>query len=187
MFRLFGRMHNGFFGFFENWFESWLPGLMARFAFAAVLFFYYFNSAMLKVGSGLEGFFEVDAGAYIQMVPKAMEANGYDPTALATFPYHAIVYAGTYAEFILPVLIVIGLFTRFAAAGMIVFVVVQSVVDVTGHNVGPETIGMWFDRFPDAAILDQRLMWIFPLLYLFFYGAGKLSLDQLFEPERDDF
>ena len=84
-------------------------------------------------------------------------------------------------------LIIIGLFTRFAALGMIVFIVVQSIVDITGHNAGAETIGAWFDRFSDAAILDQRLLWIFPLVYLFFYGAGRLSLDRFFEPRHEDF
>jgi putative oxidoreductase len=36
----------------------------------------------------------------------------------------AVVVAGTLAEFILPLLIVIGLFTRLAAFGMIGFVIV---------------------------------------------------------------
>ncbi|MEM6985258.1 MAG: DoxX family protein, partial [Pseudomonadota bacterium] len=89
------------------------------------------------------------------------------------------VYAGTYAEFILPVLIVVGLFTRLAALGMIGFVFVQSFVDITGHHADAETIGAWFDRFSDATILDQRAMWVFLLAYLAIYGAGKLSIDQL--------
>ena len=187
MFRIFGRMHNGVTGIFDRWFEAWLPGLMARFTFAAVLFFYFFNSAKLKVGDGLEGYFQVELGAFAQMLPKAMEANGYDPSALSKFPYHVFVYAGTYLEFVLPVLIIVGLFTRFAALGMIVFIVVQSVVDITGHNAIEETVGVWFDRIPDSAILDQRLLWVFLLLYLVIYGAGQLSLDRFFAPRRRDF
>ena len=34
------------------------------------------------------------------------------------------------------------------------------------------TIGALFDRFPDSVILDQRLLWIFPLAYLVVKGAG---------------
>ena len=71
----------------------------------------------------------------------------------------------------------IGLFTRLAAIGMLVFVVVQSVVDVIGHHVDAETLGSWFDRFSDAAILDQRAMWSVLLVYLIIYGAGKVSID----------
>ena len=31
----------------------------------------------------------------------------------------------------------------------------------------------------DAAILDQRLMWMVPLVYLIVKGAGAVSLDRL--------
>ena len=95
------------------------------------------------------------------------------------FPYQLIVYAGTYAEFILPVLIVIGLLARLAALGMAGFIAVQSYVDITAHAVGAETIGSFFDRIPDAAIVDQRFLWMFLLIYLAVYGAGKISIDHL--------
>lgn len=38
-------------------------------------------------------------------------------------------------------------------------------------------IGGWFDRASDALILDQRLFWVFVLLFLAANGAGRLSLD----------
>lgn len=38
-------------------------------------------------------------------------------------------------------------------------------------------IGGWFDRASDALILDQRLFWVFVLLFLAVNGAGRLSLD----------
>ena len=50
-------------------------------------------------------------------------------------PWTLLVYAGTYAEFILPILVVIGLFGRLSALGMIGFIVVQSYVDVAFHGV----------------------------------------------------
>ncbi len=141
---------------------------------------YFFNSAKTKVGDGLEGFLTIQDGAFAQILPNVMEKYTYDVSAVPFIPYHLIVYAGAYAEFILPVLIVLGLFTRIAAVGMIGFVIVQSIVDITGHFADAETIGAWFDRIPDSAILDQRALWLFLLFYLFIYGAGKISLDHLF-------
>lgn len=174
------NLHASVFGFFQRILQDWLPGLMARFVFAAVLFMYYINSARTKVGEGFSGFFTVDDGAYIQILPTVMEQYGYDVTQIPAFPYQLIVYAGTYSEFILPVLIVLGLFTRIAAIGMVVFVFIQSYVDITAHGADTETLGAWFDRIPDSAILDQRALWVFLLIYLVIYGAGKLSLDYLF-------
>ena len=75
----------------------------------------------------------------------------------------------------------LGLFARLAALGMIGFIGVQTLVDITVHKVGPETIGAWFDRFPDAAILDQRLLWLVPLVFVVIRGAGYVSLDALLE------
>ena len=163
------------------WIDSAIGDLvlptLARFVFAATLFVYYWASAATKLGDGLFGFVRLDAGAYIQMFPKAFEAAGFDPSALP-FGYKLLAFIGTYAEFILPVLIVIGLFTRLAAIGMIGFIVVQSVTDIVGHNADPETIGAWFDRLSGSVILDQRAFWVFALLYLVFRGAGPLSVDR---------
>lgn len=152
---------------------------LARFLFAAVLLFYYWNSALTKLGDGALGWLFPSDGAYIQIFPKTVEAAGYDFSALGTFHW-LVVVAGTWAEFLLPLLVVIGLFTRLAALGMIGFIIVQSWVDLFGHG-GLEggTLGAWFDRAPDAVILDQRAFWIFTLLYLVFRGAGPLSVDRL--------
>lgn len=149
----------------------------ARFTFAAVLLVYYWNSALLKIGDGL---FSPSLGAYAQIFPKAMEAAGYDPSQLSGFQT-LVVLAGTWAEFILPALIVVGLFTRLAALGMIGFIAVQSLTDLFGHGGIAEaaTLGAWFDRLPNGAILDQRLLWTFLLVYLIAKGAGKLSLDRV--------
>lgn len=90
-----------------------------------------------------------------------------------------IVLAGTYAEFILPALILIGLFTRLSSLAMIGFIVVMSIVDITGHGASAKTIGALFDRIQDGVIADQRLLWIFPLIYLIIKGAGAISVDGL--------
>lgn len=153
---------------------------LARFLFAAVLLFYYWNSALTKLGEGFLGFLFPSDGAYIQIFPKAVEAAGYDFSQLGTLHW-LVVVAGTWAEFLLPLAIVIGLFTRLAALGMIGFVVVQTLTDLYGHGgIQHEgTLGAWFDRLPDAIVLDQRAFWVFVLLYLVFRGAGPLSVDRL--------
>lgn len=152
-----------------------LPSL-ARLLFVAVLFSYYWNSAKTKLGDGVFGFLAPSDGAYIQIFPRVVEAAGYDFSQLNVFHW-AVVTAGTWAEFILPVLIVIGLATRLAGFGMIGFVAVQSWVDVVGHGLGESDIGSWFDRVPSALILDQRAFWVFALLVLVFRGAGPISAD----------
>jgi putative oxidoreductase len=179
--RLLLDLHNAVWGALERALEGWFLGLFARLVFAAVLFGYYWNSALTKVGDGLFGFFTIDDAAYFQIVPPVVEAAGYDASAVPVFPWGLIVAAGTYAEFLLPALIVLGLMTRLAALGMIVFVVVQSYVDILFHGADEATIGALFDRLPNAVILDQRALWVFLFAYLVVKGAGALSVDRLFE------
>ena len=176
---IFVRLHDAVFGGIERALNGWFPGLFARFAFAAVLLLYYLNSATTKVRDGVFGFFSIADNAYYQIVPGAIEAAGYEVANVAFFPWKLMVFFGTYGEFILPVLIVLGLFTRIAALGMIFFILVQSYVDVTIHKIGEEATGAWFDRFPDSVIMDQRLLWSVPLVYLVIKGAGAISLDKL--------
>lgn len=146
---------------------------LARFVFAAVLLPYYLNSALTKFDG-----FGLDANAYIQILPKAMEDAGYDPSQLSFFN-HLIVFAGSVGEVVFPLLLLAGLATRPAALAMIIFVLVQSIVDITGHGADATTIGAWFDRFPDAVILDQRALWITVLAIPLFLGGGPLSADRL--------
>ena len=155
--------------------------LLARFIFAAVLLVYFWNAGLTKLGDGVFGFLAPSSGAYVQIFPRAMEAAGYDTSQLGLF-HRAVVIAGTLAEFVLPLLIVIGLFTRLAALGMIGFIAVQSLTDLFGHGgiAHAGTLGAWFDRFPDALILDQRALWVLLLLVLVFTGGGALSADRLF-------
>jgi len=155
--------------------SPWLLPTLARFTFVAVLFMYFWSSATLKLGDSL---FSLSFGAYGQIFPVAFDAAGYDVGQLSLF-HKIVAYAGTYAEFVLPVLLAIGLFTRLAALGMIGFVIVQSYVDIFGHMADETTIGSWFDRITDSAIMDQRLFWISMLLLLFIKGAGPLSADKI--------
>lgn len=153
-----------------------LPTL-ARLIFAGVLLVYFWNSARTKLGDGLLGLFRPSDGAYIQIFPRAVEAAGYDFSQLG-FYHWAVVTAGTWAEFVLPLLILVGLFTRLASLGMIGFVVVQSLTDVVGHGVAGKDLGHWFDAASGALILDQRALWVLLLVTLVLLGAGPLSLDR---------
>lgn len=152
--------------------DRWI-GLAARFLFAAVLALYYLNSAMTKI-DGLPIFFS--DSAYFQILPGVIEAYEYDAAAVPVFPWWFVIAAGTWAEFVLPALIVLGLMTRGAALGMIGFILVQSYVDLTAHGVAG---GALFDRHIDGVIWDQRSFWVFALLLLVWKGAGALSLDGL--------
>lgn len=160
--------------------DPWLLGLLARLTFAAVLFGYYWASALTKVGDGFFGFFTIAPGAYFQMIPPVVEAAGYDPSQVAFFPWQIIVFVGTYSEFLFPILIIAGLFTRIAALGMIGFTLVQSYVDINFHGADAATVGALFDRTATSLILDQRAFWMFIFIYLAIKGPGLLSLDALF-------
>lgn len=149
--------------------------LAARAVFAGVLLAFFWRSAATKLGPGP---FTPSDGAFIQIFPRAVEAAGYDFAQLTAF-HAAVVLAGTWAEFLLPALIVAGLCTRLAAAGMIGFVLVMSVTDVLGHGVGGADLGAWFDGAPGALILDQRSLWLLLLAVPLMLGPGRLSLDRL--------
>ena len=148
-------------------------GLTGRAVFAATLAGFFWSSALTKIDG-----FGLSLNAYAQIYPRAMEAAGYDASQLGLFA-HLVVAAGTAAEFMLPLLLILGLFTRLAALGMIGFLLVVSLTDIFGHAVDATAIGALFDRQPDAPILDQRLLWGFLMLVLVFTGGGALSLDRL--------
>lgn len=171
--KLYDMLINAITGLLGEWF---LPTL-ARFAFAAVLLIYFWKSAMTKLGSGLFGFLSPNEGAYYQVFPAKTEELGFDISGFGFFEY-LVVLAGTWAEFILPFLILVGLLTRLAAVGMAFFVLVQSFVDITGHGVDAKTIGAWFDGPSGSLIMDQRLMWMVVFAVLFVKGAGPISVDR---------
>jgi putative oxidoreductase len=149
----------------------WVVPTLARAVFAGTLLLHYWNSALTKWGSGP---FSPDIGAYVQILPRAFEAAGYDPAGLGPLAT-PVVILGTWAEFVLPALIVLGLFTRIAALGMIAFIAVQTWVDIIGHGVA---LGAWFDTSPSADIADQRAFWTFLLATLALMGPGPISLDR---------
>jgi putative oxidoreductase len=70
------------------------------------------------------------------------------------------VHLATYAEHLLPILLVLGLFTRVAALGLLVM-----------------TLVIQFFVYPDA--WPTHLSWAAILLPLVAYGAGRFSLDRV--------
>ncbi|MEM7561462.1 MAG: DoxX family protein [Pseudomonadota bacterium] len=173
-------MHDRLFGSIERALDGWGIQLGARLVFAFTLLVYYLNSATTKLGDGLFGIFVPSANAFAQIVPPIAEHYVYDTSAIPFFPWHMIVIVGTVAEVLLPVLILVGLFTRLAALGMIGFVVVQTFVDVAYHLV---KLGGWFN--PQASeLLDQRVFWVFLLLLLVVKGAGSFSVDGFWRKAR---
>ena len=183
-------LHNSIFLVFEKVFGTWFLGLLARLIFASVLLFFFWNSAYVKViaqdwtqggeriPTGIVDYLTVEDGAYNQISPKAFKEVEFDSSKLGV-EHKVIAYAGTYAEFLLPLLVVLGLFTRVASLGMIVFIGVLTYVDATGHGV-PIEVAKMFDNLADDVIVDQRLLWLFPLFYLVLRGPGAVSLDALF-------
>lgn len=149
---------------------SLLPALV-RLVFASTLFLFFWKSALTK----FDGPFSLSIGAYAQIFPKSFEATGYDPSQLSVI-HHLIAYFGGLAEFVLPVLIVIGLFTRLSAIAMIGFLAVLTVVDIYGHGV---VTGSFFDGDPYGIIADQRLYWLLSFITLAALGGGALSIDRI--------
>ncbi|MEM6617628.1 MAG: DoxX family protein [Pseudomonadota bacterium] len=167
-------LYEGFFGGLSRMTDGWLLGFAARAVFAGVLLMYFLNAAFTKFEGGP---FSIADAAYFQIIPPIVEAAGYDASQVAFFPWGFIVYLGSYSEIILPILIVIGLWTRIAALGMIGFTIVQSYVDIAFHGADEATVGAWFDNLSNAAIVDQRAFWIFLFLFLVLKGPGAISLD----------
>ena len=179
------RIEDAIFAPIDRLLDGAVMTTFARLIFFAVLAVFFWNSGMTKLGDGISGIWSPSVGPYAQILPKSMEAVGFDPSQLSGVQ-RLIVLLGTWGEFIFPALIVIGFFTRPAALAMIGFIIVMSIVDIFGHNSGPETIGSWFDKTPYSIILDQRVFWIFLLLYLVMRGGGPLSVDALLQRRRDE-
>ncbi len=164
-------LHDRVFGCLMAKTNGWFIGFAARLWFAAILLPYYFNSALTKVAG--DSF--PSAGAFAQILPSIAEQYVYDTAAIPFFPWHLIVIAGTIAEFVLPVLIVAGLFTRLSALAMIGFVGVQTIVDIVFHGA---VTGELFDGLPDQ-LIDQRMLWAFILMILVVKGGGRISIDYI--------
>lgn len=95
------------------------------------------------------------------------------------FLYGLIVLFGMWGEFILLIMVVIGLFICVVSFGMIVFIVVMIYVDVIGYGVDVKMVGVFFDGDFYLIIFDDWLLWIFFFLVLILKGFGFILVDVL--------
>ncbi|HEY8070434.1 MAG TPA: DoxX family protein [Methylocystis sp.] len=129
----------------ESFTPDWLLPLVARLGVAAV----FFQAGRTKV----EGLLTITPAAY-QLFEEEYRLPFLQPAVAAQIT--------TYAEFLLPVLLAIGLFTRLSAAGLLAMTAVIEIF-----------------VYPDA--WATHLSWAGLLLPLLARGAGALSLDRLFK------
>lgn len=91
---------------------------------------------------------------------------------------------GTAAEIVLPLLLIIGLLTRYTALALFVFnvIAVWSYPALSKGEWGLVTVFNWLPigiAFPTKGFEDH-VVWGLMLLAIFTFGAGKISLDTLF-------
>lgn len=139
-------------------FASQLPQeiltIIARLAIASV----FWRSAQTKIAGGE---FLGQKWQFYNVTDSTMMLFEYE-YALPIIPHEIAAYLATFAEFSLSLAIVLGLFTRLSALGLLVMTTV-----------------IQFLVYPDA--WPTHILWLVPLLYLIKHGGGKLSIDQLFK------
>jgi len=119
--------------------------LVARLGVAAVFF--------------MSGRTKIEDGTWLTLSDGAFELFRTD-YALPFIPPVPATYAATTAEHLFPILLTLGLFTRFSACGLLVMTLVIEIF-----------------VYPDA--WPTHLSWAGLLLPLIALGGGKLSLDRL--------
>jgi putative oxidoreductase len=85
--------------------------------------------------------------------------------AVPVLNFEVAAYLATFGEIVLPILLVLGLFGRKAAIGLFI---VNYVAVIS------------FEDMP-AAALNEHVYWGILMLLVAIWGAGKLSLDNLFK------
>lgn len=85
-------------------------------------------------------------------------------------------YAATIGEVVLPILLVIGLATRFSALALIVMVVVINIVD-TQMAMAADWYAWEYWKEVLKGIYGKHALWLAALLILVKQGAGVFSLD----------
>ena len=120
---------------------NWLIALLARGAIA----YTFWASGRSKVS----GFLEISQSTFF------LFEHEY---ALPLIPHQLAAYMATYAEHFFPVLLLLGLFTRFAALALIIMTAVIQIF-----------------VYPDA--WNVHMWWAVAMLYLMKHGAGSVSLD----------
>ncbi|NJM50986.1 MAG: DoxX family protein [Sphingomonadales bacterium] len=127
--------------------------------------------SLLFVRVALAGIFwrsartKVEDGSWLQM--KELTVDLFRDEYGMPFPEITGLIA-TYAEHFLPILIILGLFTRFGAAGLLVM-----------------TLVIQFFVYPEAW-WSVHILWVALALTLIVRGGGLLTLDHLLSRNRKD-
>lgn len=103
--------------------------------------------------------------------------------AVPLLPPNIAAILGTAAEIILPLLLIAGLLTRWAALGLFVFNIV-AVASYAALSKGAWGLTTAFDLIPTGIVFptkgyEDHVVWGMMLLTLFACGAGKISIDAL--------
>ena len=122
---------------------DWLLALLARGSIA----YTFWSSGRTKVS----GFLDISDSTYFLFEQEY---------AVPLIPSEIAAHMATYAEHFFPILLVLGLFTRFAALSLLIM---TSVIQIF--------------VYPDA--WSVHMWWALAMLYLMKYGAGVISLDHL--------
>ena len=122
---------------------DWLLALLARGSIA----YTFWSSGRTKVS----GFLDISDSTYFLFEQEY---------AVPLIPSEIAAHMATYAEHLFPILLVLGLFTRFAALSLFIM---TSVIQIF--------------VYPDA--WSVHMWWALAMLYLMKYGAGVISLDHL--------
>ncbi len=122
---------------------DWLLALLARGSIA----YTFWLSGRTKVS----GFLDISDSTYFLFEQEY---------AVPLIPSEIAAHMATYAEHLFPILLVLGLFTRFAALSLFIM---TSVIQIF--------------VYPDA--WSVHMWWALAMLYLMKYGAGVISLDHL--------
>ncbi|MES9854480.1 MAG: DoxX family protein [Candidatus Thiodiazotropha sp. L084R] len=131
------------FDFIAKLVPDWLISLLARGAVA----YTFWSSGRSKVS----GILDISQSTYL------LFEHEYN---VPLIPFQIAAHMATYAEHLFPILLVFGLFTRFAALSLLMMTAVIQIF------VYPEA---W----------NVHMWWAIALLFLLRHGGGKVSLDQL--------
>ncbi len=148
-----------------------LVALGLRFVMARVFFLSgqtKIEGPRVPISLNLRGFDDFSIVLPVEIKPSTFRMFETDYANLPLQPTLAA-YLFTYAEFVLPICLILGFATRFAALGLLVMVVLMQVYVVPG---------MWW---------AAHVYWVSILMVLLSVGPGAISIDGLirFVYERD--
>lgn len=164
------RLYTGFFAGFSNIFAGTLLPLLARLTLAGV----FWRSLLTKVETFgvfkytefINDFAIERSHVKLPVLPLELKASTLHQFstefALPLLPASSAAWLATLGEFVLPLLLVLGVMTRFAASGLIIM-----------------TLVIQFFVYPEAWWASHAL-WIVLAAYIAVQGPGRLSLDHSF-------